>query len=232
VSELAYRAGAAAIRFAQRLGPVATPLDLVARVWHRYARIRSLLSHFAFDGVIDGGANVGEFAHLVRRTLPQADLVCVEPHPRSAAVLRRKGFRVVEAALWKEPGHLTLVQPAAASTSCTVVGLGASTISGAAPSWEVEAIRLDTLPLRGSRILIKLDLQGAEEEALEGAGSLWQRCAALLLEVSTVAGGSYDPLRSLLDSRGYREYSTLNEFESLDGAVMEADKVFVRKGLT
>ncbi|MBK9090351.1 MAG: FkbM family methyltransferase [Holophagales bacterium] len=81
-----------------------------------------MLSRFAFDGIVDGGANVGEFAHLVRQTLPKADLVCVEPHPHCAAILRRNGFRVVEAALWREPGRLRLFQPLSATTSCTVVG--------------------------------------------------------------------------------------------------------------
>jgi hypothetical protein len=36
--------------------------------------------------------------------------------------------------------------------------------------WEVDAVRLDSLPISGSHLLVKLDLQGAEVEALEGHG--------------------------------------------------------------
>ncbi|MBK9090350.1 MAG: FkbM family methyltransferase [Holophagales bacterium] len=97
------------------------------------------------------------------------------------------------------------------------------------PAWDVEAIRLDDLALSGDRILVKLDLQGAELVALEGLGALWERCDALLLEVSTTPDGSYEPIRSLLASRGFREYATIHEFESPDGEVLEADKVFVRQ---
>ncbi|MRR11681.1 FkbM family methyltransferase [bacterium] len=228
VDDRLYRVGAAAIRLAQRLGPASRPIGLLSSVWQRYARVRSLLSRFAFDGVVDGGANVGEFAHLVRQTLPKADLVCVEPHPRCATILRRKGFRVVEAALWREPGRLRLSQPLSATTSCTVVG-GAMADGPRVPAWDVEAVRLDDLALTGNDILVKLDVQGAELAALEGLGTLWERCSALLLEVSTVSDGTYEPVRALLAERGFREYATIHEFESTDGEVLEADKVFVRR---
>lgn len=230
MDDLAYRAGAALIRTAQRLRPVAAAVNVLTRVWQRYARIRTFLSRSAFDAVVDGGANVGEFANLVRQELPQADLLCVEPHPRCAAVLRRRGFRVVEGALWRETGRLKLVQPLAATTSCTVVAVQPNPSEGR-PEWTVDAVRLDDLALSGERVLVKLDLQGAEPAALEGMGRLWSRCAALLLEVSTGVGGTYDPLRELLHRRGYREYATLHEFESPDGEVVEADKVFVRLDL-
>jgi len=94
-------------------------------------------------------------------------------------------------------------------------------------SWDVEAVRLDSLPISGSHLLVKLDLQGAEPEALEGMGALWERCAAILLEVSIGAGGTYEPMRETLSRRGFREYSTTNELEA-DGRVIEADKLWVR----
>ncbi len=97
------------------------------------------------------------------------------------------------------------------------------------PAWDVEAVRLDDLALTGNDILVKLDLQGAELAALEGLGTLWERCGAMLLEVSTVPDGTYEPVRALLAERGFREYATIHEFESTDGEVLEADKVFVRR---
>jgi hypothetical protein len=56
---------------------------------------------------------------------------------------------------------------------------------------------------------------------------LWDRCRALLLEVSLGPNGDYESLRADLTRRGFREYATLNEFE-VDGRVVEADKVWVR----
>ncbi len=94
----------------------------------------------------------------------------------------------------------------------------------------VEAVRLDSLSISGARLLVKLDLQGAEFHALEGMGSLWERCGGLLLEVSIGSGGSYEQMRTLLASRGYYETSTTNELTE-NGRVFEADKLWLRSDL-
>ena len=203
--------------------PIARPLDLFFRIWSRHRKLRAHLRSAGFDGVIDGGANIGEFAQIVRAALPGADLICVEPHPASAVALRKQGFKVVEAALWKTADRLRLAQPTSASTSCTVM-FGDRFLGG---GWEVDAVRLDSLPICGSRLLIKLDLQGAEFEALEGMGELWNRTAGLLLEVSIGKDGTYEKMRALLAARGFQEYSTTNELE-VNGRVVEADKLWLR----
>lgn len=221
-----YSAGMVGLQRLTSAELLARPVDHFARVWQRYRKLRMHLRVQKFDGVVDGGANVGEFADIVRAALPLADVVCVEPNPACAASLHTKGFRVVEAALWKESTRLTLTQPSAASTSGTVIS-GAASDSKDMPAWQVNAVRLDSLAIKGSRLLIKLDLQGAEFEALEGMGDLWKRCAGLLVEVSIGLGGTYEPMRELLASHGFSEYSTTNELE-IDGRVVEADKLWLR----
>jgi FkbM family methyltransferase len=196
-----------------------------AKVWLRHSRIVSHLARARYDAVVDGGAAVGEFAALVRLALPEARLLCVEPHPASAAALRRRGFEVVEAALWNADGESVLTQPGPAATSCSLIGSG----EDAERSWRVRTVRLDRLPIEGRRILVKLDLQGAERAALEGMDALWPRCAGLLLEVSYGASGSYEPLRALVAAQGFAEAATLNELET-DAGIVEADKLFLRRG--
>ena len=167
----------------QRLGSaklLGRPLDVFSKVWLRHRKLQSHLRIEKFDGVIDGGANIGEFAQIVRAVLPTAHLVCVEPHPDCARVLRQHGFKVIEAALWNQPGRLRLRQPTSATTSSTVLPGNSATKH----EWEVEAVRLDSIDISGLRLLIKLDLQGAELKALDGMGDLWDRCNGLLLEVS------------------------------------------------
>ncbi len=223
MNEKIYQLGTTCLRGLHATGFVARGLDHFSKVWLRHRKVRVHLRHGNFDGVIDGGANAGEFAQIVRAVLPSVDLVCVEPHPASAAILRKQGFRVVEAALWKNAERLRLTQPTPESTSCTVI----SPRGAEGPAWEVDAVRLDSLPISGSRLLIKLDLQGAEFEALEGMGELWDRCAGLLLEVSIGSSGNYERMRALLSARGFREYSTTNELE-VAGRVTEADKLWLR----
>ena len=116
VTTMLYKLGIVFLRLCGAIPFLASPLDAFCRVWQRHRKLRSHLRALNFDGVIDGGANIGEFADVVRAALPRADLICVEPHPASAAILRKNGYKVVEAALWKEPTRLRLRQPTASST--------------------------------------------------------------------------------------------------------------------
>lgn len=199
-------------------------MTAIARAWLRHATLRSILSDQQFDGVIDGGANVGEFAAIVREVLPGSDLVCVEPHPGCAAALRRQGYQVVEAALWRENGSIVLSQPLSETTSCTTLD---ATVSEQRPRWRVAAIRLEDLEIKGQRILVKLDLQGAEPIALEAIGALWNRCGGFLAEVTMGKGGTYETLDCLMREHGFREFSTINQLQVRDGQ-WEADKLWLR----
>lgn len=218
-----YRAGAMVILGVLRIPLLSDALSSFAKVWLRHRRIFRHLQLADYDQVIDGGANVGEFAALVRGARPSAKLICVEPHPVAAAVLRRRGFDVVEAALWNAQGTAILRQPGKATTSATLMDSSAGGDSG----WPVRTIRLDDLPLVGSRILVKLDLQGAELRALEGLGQAWSRICAILLEVSYGPGGTREELSALLEGRGFREAATLNELD-VAGLPVEGDKLWLR----
>jgi FkbM family methyltransferase len=217
-----YELSSRALLLLMRVPALRSQLTWFSKVWLRHARVLKHLAEGSYDAIIDGGASIGEFAALARVACPRTPILCVEPHPPSAATLRRRGFEVVEAALWRETGVLDLVQPTHAVTSCTVAG----DAPHSAPTWRVAATRLADLPVRGDNIFIKLDLQGAELQALEGMGSLWQRCGGLLLEVSYGEGGTYEPLRALLAEHGFYEAATFNELEA-DTRVIEADKLWL-----
>jgi len=219
-----YELGSRVLLAALRVPLLPSALTRFAKIWLRHARTARHLAAGGYDSIVDGGASIGEFAALARWACPGAKLLCVEPHPASAARLRRRGFSVVEAALWRAPGTATLTQPTDAVTSSSLL---ASPAPGRG-AWSVTTVRLDQLEIEGSRVLVKLDLQGAELEALEGMGELWARCSGLLLEVSYGERGTYEPLRALLARRGFFEAATLNELE-VDGAVVEADKLWLRR---
>ena len=219
-----YELGSRALLVALRAPILPGALTRIAKIWLRHARLARHLACGGYDSIVDGGASIGEFAALARMACPVVPLLCVEPHPASAARLRQRGFSVVEAALWHERGTATLVQPAKAATSCSL-------LAAARPdqaSWTVATLRLDELAVPGRRVLVKLDLQGAEPQALAGMSELWERCAGLLLEVGYGEHGSYEPLRSLLAGKGFYEAATFNELE-VEGAVVEADKLWLRR---
>jgi FkbM family methyltransferase len=208
-----------------RVPALPSTVTRLSKVWLRHARLVRHLRRHSYDAIVDGGASIGEFAALARLTCPRTPIVCVEPHPASAARLRRRGFSVVEAALWHEPGRVTLTQPTHAATSCSVIATGEAGLA----SWTVDTVRLDQLGVPGHNVLVKLDLQGAEFQALKGMGELWSRCAGFLLEVSYGERGTYEPLRSLLAAKGFSEAGTFNELET-EAGIVEADKLWLRRG--
>lgn len=219
-----YYAGSAAILRLLQLPGLPRLLTWGAKVWLRHARLAGHLKVADYDQVVDGGANIGEFAALVRTTCPAVPILCIEPHPDAADTLRRRGFEVVEAALWRVEGEALLTQPTEASTSATLLGQD----TGGLPNWTVRTVRLDQLPIIGQRVLIKLDLQGAEEVALEGLERAWDRVSGLLLEVGLGPEGSFHRLRRVLEAKGFEEAGTFNELES-KGIVIEADKLWIKR---
>jgi FkbM family methyltransferase len=169
------------------------------------------------DTFIDGGANIGLFTLVAAsRVGPTGHVFAFEPAPPTASLLRQNvalnrfgAVRVVEAALGATKATTKF-------TSFTGEGAG---LSSFAPAVSVGGVRVDVavttlddaidsncLPtLR----LVKLDLEGAECAALQGAARLLEHHAPdLLVEVEeahlTRQGASVEQLDELLRPRGYR----------------------------
>lgn len=130
------------------------------------------------DAFIDGGANCGLFSCLAAGAVgPTGRVVAVEADPHlhaqldAQAALNAPVMRVEHAALTREPGHVTFhVAPEGIPDGW---GLGIASVE-ARPDWpsvDVTAITIDQIvtsigrPVR----LMKLDIEGHEGPALEGA---------------------------------------------------------------
>ena len=219
-----YSLGLVVFRWLFRVSVLSEIITPLARIWLRHFRWRSHLRTFQFDGVVDGGANIGEFAQVVRDILPHAHLLCVEPHPVCASLLKKQGFEVIEAALWNEQTTLDLFQNGPTT---------ASTVVKAAPGDKVarvKTVRLSDLSIRGDRLLIKLDLQGTESTALLALGDLEKRCAGFLVEVSLPPAGSYEELNRFFLSRDYVLFASVNELFSGNHQV-EADILWIKRSI-
>jgi len=133
----------------------------------------------AGDAIIDGGAAAGDtLALFMGATGPQGRIHCFEPTPESFAHLQAcadglgcAGVHPVQAALWNQDGQVCFFESFAMSHGNRVdqgigqeIGLGGGT--------QVEAVTLDSFVEREGidRLdLIKLDIEGAELAALQGA---------------------------------------------------------------
>lgn len=125
------------------------------------------------DVVIDCGAHVGVFTHVALRRGASL-VVAVEPDPANMECFRRNfsaeisSGRIVPVGkgVWSSPARLLLRESTANSGGNSVL----SGPSGPAISIDVTTIDRIVADLRLSRIdYIKMDIEGAEREALQGA---------------------------------------------------------------
>lgn len=131
--------------------------------------------------IVDLGANIGMSTLLFASRFPQARIVCVEPHPDSAKLLRFNtaslGDRVtvVEAAIASEPGTLRL--------ALANEHYNASQVRRSDRSVEVQAVTMDQVITQAAMPhidLLKMDIEGAERLILS-AMPAWLRSVGLIL---------------------------------------------------
>lgn len=116
------------------------------------------------DLLIDAGANVGAFSWLARQLNPQIPMIAIEPESANFRSLTHQptlesNTRFIHAALGPEPGHLFLVVSENSATH--------QTTTDPAHGVHVPAVILDELVGNAKRVLLKLDIEGAEKAILE-----------------------------------------------------------------
>jgi len=175
------------------------------------------------DVFIDIGANLGYFSILAGRKLTRGQVIAVEPSSRNQAALQAnielnelRNVRRVQRILWRESGkqlELHIIDP---------YNSGASSILGSGP---IEAagvsITLDDLvaELGLDRVdVIKIDVEGAELDVLEGGTQCLHKLKPRLLIVA--ADHPDEPVRRkatrLISAAGYQQT------DPLSAAVLEA----------
>lgn len=189
---------------------------------------------FQCTGVIDGGANVGDWTRHFWKVFPCVPSIMVEPLPEMIDVLNRlatsvKGSSVEISALGAEPGKVKFRSSDTNSGVVTSVENGTDTII------EVNVVTLDSV-LEKSSIkpnLLKLDLQGFELEAMKGCKSLADSFEVIITEVSVLRIGDvpiFTEVDQFLEQRNFRLYDVVPQYyRPLDGALWQCDAIYVRK---
>lgn len=200
-------------------------------------RIVSLLktSGLSYQTIIDGGANKGQFARAATEFFPEAQIVSFEPLPDVADALRqnlsdRTNVTVHQAALGPSDGTTTIYRQSYSLASSV---LRPSNDSEKTEAVEVPVVRLDSV-LDVSElqhpILLKLDLQGYELEALQGGPEILARADSVLLEAAFVRGYEHEPLfvevLQFMREAGFAFDRPLDMLVGDDGAIIQMDALF------
>jgi FkbM family methyltransferase len=166
--------------------------------------------------VVDVGANIGTHALVWAQALPGTPVFAIEPTPATQALLRRNverngkrdQIRILPYAASNADGEAEFFLTADDAYN-SMVDSGRKRRLGVI---RVPARRLDTLAaeaLEGRRVgLLKIDVEGAEPEVLEGARALLHRDRPILFLEVWGSGKGRDPdaiVQSVRDL-GYRSY--------------------------
>jgi FkbM family methyltransferase len=196
------------------------------------------------DGLIlDVGANVGDFAAVVRRLEPRSRVTCFEPGREPLAQLRRRflddpNVRIDGRAVSNESGVSVLNMPENSEFASLLPqqellgtmypGLGSQVVA----TEQIETVDLDSVVTEPVRLL-KIDVQGHEIAAFDGARRTVHHTSAVLVEVNFVSHYEGDvgfaEIDSYLRGCGF-ELVGLGSARRHLGRVLWADACYARRG--
>ena len=230
-------------RFGHRLG-----IDIRRYAPHSSAAARrgKILFHHRVDVVLDIGANVGQYALDLRAAGFKGRIFSFEPLTEPFEALSRESdgdpqWRCLQLALGNGESRTTMNVAANRAASSSLLPMK-SWIAKAAPEQAyigtevVQVARLDDAapPLVGEkdRLMLKLDVQGYELEALRGGESTLRRAEIVEMELSLIRLYENQPLwRDAIDylhDAGFELISLDPIVHDKEGRLLQMDGIFGR----
>ena len=195
--------------------------------------------------VLDIGANVGQFAEMMRAVFPRAAIHAFEPLAACCSILARKKpslepMCLYPVALGKVDGVATIYHNDFSASSSLLPMTGrhreAFPHTGHTTEEQITVRPLDAV-MAGvaytSPILMKVDVQGFELDVLAGAETTLQRVDVLIVETSMVELYERQPLfhevYEFLRARGFVFAGSFDQIaDPSNGAVLQADAIFLK----
>jgi FkbM family methyltransferase len=211
------------------------------------AQLAAVLERFRVSCVLDVGANVGQYAAMLRAQGFGGRIVSFEPLAASHAALTKRaagdpGWQVAPRKAIGDSDQETLIEVSAESDMSSILPQSAI-LQQVSPSSAV--LRREPVPMArleraaqpylapDDRIFLKIDTQGYEPQVLSGAGSLLERLCGVQLEMSLVPcyEGEVD-FRAMIDrmaDAGFEPHMFIpGYFERKLGRQLQLDGVFMR----
>jgi FkbM family methyltransferase len=195
--------------------------------------------------VFDIGANTGQFAHYIRTIFPYATLYCFEPlldcyQQLANDFQHHKHFQAFNVALGTESGeveiHRSSYSPSSSLLPMTDLHKENFPHTRDSVTEKVRLAKLDDLAndLHITRpMLLKVDVQGFEQQVLVGGPNVISQADVIIIELSfepLYEGQSlFNDLYQMLVRMGFQYRGNQDQLISAkDGRVLQADGIFVR----
>ncbi|MCW2950711.1 MAG: Methyltransferase, FkbM family [Thermoleophilia bacterium] len=199
------------------------------------------------DTVLDIGANVGQYATLIRSAGYRGRIISCEPlsgayGKLSTRAARDDGWTALNTAVGDRAGR-ALINVSENSFSSSIRPMTTAHLDTAPASRYLTTEEVPVTTVRSlvesysvdpARCLLKIDTQGFEGEVLRGAGDLLGRIAAVQLELSFVELYEdqllFDDLVLRMSSDGYRIQQLEPGISDRAGRLLQVDGLFVQGG--
>jgi FkbM family methyltransferase len=211
-----------------------------------YLPYRKWLKTTDFRTIIDVGSYIGSFSFAMNLILPSAKIFSFEPIPQIYNELNKNfksisNFYSFNVALGSNQKEMEFFENKFIPASSILAS--EDNLSSIFPETkEVNKIiikmeRLDDYASKiviTSPVLLKIDVQGYEEEVLKGGLRFLDKVDVVILEVSYIAlyknQSTFDSIYTLLKKNEFEYKGSLDStISNLDGTILQSDIIFVRK---
>ncbi|MGH3474228.1 MAG: FkbM family methyltransferase [Aeromicrobium sp.] len=208
-------------------------------------RVARLLEARGIETVLDVGANVGQFARMVRAAGFDGDILSCEPLSDAYRRLTRRSkgdprWQTFNTAVGSEPGRST-IHISANSYSSSLLAMTKAHLDAAPGSEFIGSEDVDVTTVAGivdehglnpARMFIKVDTQGYEKAVMAGAGAVIDKVAAVQLELSFVelyeGQELFDEGVATMRDHGLELWTLDPGISDAEGRLLQCDGVFVR----
>ena len=208
-------------------------------------KILNWLKQLNIRTVLDVGANTGQFATQIHKTLPGAMIYAFEPLKDcyEQLVERMKNvpnFKAFQFALGKEAlevnMHRSTYSPSSSIRPMSPLHKKVFPYTKGSVSERIPVKRLDDIAeglTLEDNVLVKIDVQGFEDEVFAGGAHTIQKAKALIVETSfeSLYEGQplFDEIYVMARRMGFAHHGNLSQLLSpVDGSVLQADGIFIK----
>jgi FkbM family methyltransferase len=207
----------------------------------------NFLKKIPIKTIIDVGANEGQFAEEILNIFPHAEIYSFEPlgdcYEKLTSNFRsNKKVHTYNFALGNRMGRSLLAEVASPSSSILKMGDLHKKLYPHTANLVEEKVKIKRLDdvFAGvnleNEVLLKIDVQGAEERVIRGAGTVLRTANMIITEVSYATLYENQPLfrdiMNLLEKYGFSYIGNMEQFANpLTGAPLFADAIFVKRNL-
>ncbi|MCP4613451.1 MAG: FkbM family methyltransferase [Planctomycetes bacterium] len=210
----------------------------------RYMRFRKRwLTDMNIQTVVDVGANIGEFSAIAASLFPMARIYAFEPITDCVESIKQKqipNVTIYQNALGNHNGeakfYISSWNPSSSLKKMSELHKQNWPHTAENISTSVEARRLDSfeaeLDLK-QEILVKVDIQGAEIEFIDGAKNTLSKAKVIIIEAGYVQlyedEAMFDGVYNKLKELGFSFRGVLKQSQNkMDDSYLQADFIFVK----